>query len=483
MANLRLYQELKFRKIDCFKYINLILFRNIFAYIDLSPKPKVFYFVIYKNKEHHELSQKNGQFTMNKIILFLTTLITFISFNYLLNASDFELSDNKIKTINGIINDYNDKDITQKTTQNLIFEKINKLFPINDNDKDEIKQITKFEILKLATKLTTEKYHKNLNTLKLRYSQIAKEKYKTPQINSQITIEFKYRNKTYKITGTYFGYNGRANGIKVGKRVIPIYDISPKYSYMFDKKICIQKQNILINNKIKKYLKKKQEYLEKQNSIAMQQLEKNNLDAGYIFFNKTWKTPETVTLTLLQKRMSEQNELEDGPKTTNKPKPIYDKKSIDKKLSLDKNNPINKTQSSHQNRELTKDKRNNKQENKKVEDEMFQHIQETLNPTFLYTFILLVSICSILSFVCFILALISLFKNGKTGLGIACVILTFISGLGQIILFFYCWTKSSKFNIRKLMKIWTLSVIINIILIIYLFWKLYSMMLTLLSNQ
>lgn len=57
------------------------------------------------------------------------------------------------------------------------------------------------------------------------------------------------------------------------------------------------------------------------------------------------------------------------------------------------------------------------------------------------------------SLVCFILVVIKMFQNNQTGLGIACLLLCWC--VGPLIAFVYGWIKSSEWNIKNIMLIWS----------------------------
>jgi hypothetical protein len=64
---------------------------------------------------------------------------------------------------------------------------------------------------------------------------------------------------------------------------------------------------------------------------------------------------------------------------------------------------------------------------------------------------------------CFIVVLVKMFQNGKSGLGIACIILTIFCGLGPLIAFIYGWMRSAEWDLRNIMLIWTVCWIIGIV--------------------
>jgi len=55
------------------------------------------------------------------------------------------------------------------------------------------------------------------------------------------------------------------------------------------------------------------------------------------------------------------------------------------------------------------------------------------------------------SLVCLILVVKDMFAEGKTGLGIACIVLTFVCGIGSLIAFVWGWMNTG----GKVMIIWT----------------------------
>jgi hypothetical protein len=55
------------------------------------------------------------------------------------------------------------------------------------------------------------------------------------------------------------------------------------------------------------------------------------------------------------------------------------------------------------------------------------------------------------SLVCLILVIKDMFAEGKTGLGIACIVLTFVCGIGSLIAFVWGWMNTG----GKVMITWT----------------------------
>ena len=63
------------------------------------------------------------------------------------------------------------------------------------------------------------------------------------------------------------------------------------------------------------------------------------------------------------------------------------------------------------------------------------------------------------SLVCLIIAWVQMFKQGKTGLGITSIILTFVCGIGSLIAFIWGWM-SNNVNV-KVMVAWTILIVLG----------------------
>jgi hypothetical protein len=68
-------------------------------------------------------------------------------------------------------------------------------------------------------------------------------------------------------------------------------------------------------------------------------------------------------------------------------------------------------------------------------------------------------VLAIPSLVCLVLVIINMFQNGKSGLGIATIVLTFLCGIGSLIAFVWGWMNMG----GKVMIAWTIFTVISII--------------------
>jgi hypothetical protein len=73
------------------------------------------------------------------------------------------------------------------------------------------------------------------------------------------------------------------------------------------------------------------------------------------------------------------------------------------------------------------------------------------------------TILSLVSLACFVMVVVKMFQNSQTALGIVCIVLA-LCGIGILIAFVYGWIKSSEWNIKNLMLVWTGCIVANILL-------------------
>jgi hypothetical protein len=72
-------------------------------------------------------------------------------------------------------------------------------------------------------------------------------------------------------------------------------------------------------------------------------------------------------------------------------------------------------------------------------------------------------ICGIVSLVCYILVIVQMFQRGKTGMGIACLLLLLLCGLGGLIAFIYGWMNANEWRIKNIMLVWTGCIVVSLL--------------------
>lgn len=73
-------------------------------------------------------------------------------------------------------------------------------------------------------------------------------------------------------------------------------------------------------------------------------------------------------------------------------------------------------------------------------------------------------VLSLVALVCSVMVCVKMFQNNQTGLGIVSLVLMFCSGIGYFITLIYGWMKSSEWNIKGLMMVYTATFVIGSLL-------------------
>lgn len=79
--------------------------------------------------------------------------------------------------------------------------------------------------------------------------------------------------------------------------------------------------------------------------------------------------------------------------------------------------------------------------------------------------LLLAIACGIATFVFFVMVVSQMFKRDQSTLGIICIVLTFVTGMGPLIAFIYGWTKATEWEIKKIMTRWTVAFVFQFVFI------------------
>ncbi len=79
---------------------------------------------------------------------------------------------------------------------------------------------------------------------------------------------------------------------------------------------------------------------------------------------------------------------------------------------------------------------------------------------------LLALACGLAGLVFFVMVVAQMFKRDESTMGIVCIVLTFCTGLGPIIAFIYGWTKAAEWDMKNIMKYWTIAFVLQIVLVV-----------------
>lgn len=68
------------------------------------------------------------------------------------------------------------------------------------------------------------------------------------------------------------------------------------------------------------------------------------------------------------------------------------------------------------------------------------------------------------AFVCYVIVVVKIFQNGKTGVGIAAILTLCCFGIGYIIALVVGWQNADRWSIRQLMLVYSISLGLGILL-------------------
>ena len=402
---------------------------------------------------------------MKKIfyVAFISSLILF-GITYVSANDLFQVSDKKISEINTVIDSETTmNDITETAVQNNILEQIEAKFPVNS--KTPLVELTDFEIAKEMSIITQKQFPDSIESQKEKLKEEAKKLYYDAKHGDTITLEYSVGNNIYEVKGEYKGLNRQGNGINVDHRVIPIFDLLPKYKTLFNKQLRNQKREEYVRAKLNMYIVTRMSFNDEQVDTAKENIINSNENAGYIYVNYKWLKPVDYANSIILEKVRKAEGGEDILSSTDNPTLNELDFSSEKNITFDTGTSFNEFQD---------------------EEISFEDIELPEIPKrAMYTIsaILIVQlILSLVCFICFILILIKMFKAHKIGFGIVCIILTFIIGIGSLLAFIYGWVKSSEIRSKRIMKLWTICIIVNIVLTIIVITEFFNVILTIIEK-
>ena len=91
---------------------------------------------------------------------------------------------------------------------------------------------------------------------------------------------------------------------------------------------------------------------------------------------------------------------------------------------------------------------------------------EPVLPVAIVLLVIPIVILSLVQLVCLVMVIVKMFQHNETWLAIACVVLSFCTGIGGLIAFVYGWMKAGPWGLQKVMLAWTICFVLNLMLLI-----------------
>ena len=233
------------------------------------------------------------------------------------------LSDKKIVNIEKMVNrsfEQNADSQDYDAIKSAVIDEVNEIYPIESGM--EIKKVNYGKIKKEAEEKSTLQYPLTSKQLRETYIKEAGEKFVPAKMNDVITVKYRLgRDELVKVTGEYRGFNRYNNGIKIGRKVVPVFDLlsEDRVKFIKDYRELIKKNYVRDN--VKKYLQEKEKCCVQLITDSIKQIGKDNEAAGYIHAWYEWRSPADVADMVfkfhLLKLMKKNKEIAEGQSADN----------------------------------------------------------------------------------------------------------------------------------------------------------------------
>lgn len=227
-----------------------------------------------------------------KNLIFLLAALCCSLLMFKVSAETESVSTIRLKKIQKLVDSYAEtgKDITSPAVKKNIYKDISTFLTLKPDIKVDAR--TNEAIAKEVRTAVEKSFPDDIKSLRKRVEEEASKKFKMANLLDNVHVEYQRGTKFYTVSGTFYNYGG--NSIRVGDRIIAIFDLMPESRAMFDKEYCNIEKEKFISKKLNDYQQKKIEYSTNLSRKIKDDIIQNNENAGYIYILGNWKTPLEV---------------------------------------------------------------------------------------------------------------------------------------------------------------------------------------------
>jgi hypothetical protein len=203
------------------------------------------------------------------------------------------LSEKRFEKIRKIIQTYEKagEDLADIDVRKAILKEVGEFYSLNPKEEPDLRSYK--EINEEARGLIDKKFPETSNELRRQAQKEASQKYKLCKPLEYVSVRYQRGDKTYTADGIFYSYGG--NSVKIGDRIVAIYDLMPESRYKFDKEYCSRAKQKYVNDTVRDFYKKKTLYsMEVRRKLKDEQIKKNE-DLGFIFAFDKWMSPKEIT--------------------------------------------------------------------------------------------------------------------------------------------------------------------------------------------
>ncbi|OGV34344.1 MAG: hypothetical protein A2020_04675 [Lentisphaerae bacterium GWF2_45_14] len=223
----------------------------------------------------------------------MSLIFIFLTFPAFYSLSDSNgVSTVRLKKIQKIVDSYAEsgRDIASPSVKKSIFKDISGFLKLDPDIKPDTRTLD--DISKEVRSAVEKNFPDDVKGLRRKVEAEADAKFKMVNILDYVSVEYQRGTTYYTVSGVFYNYGG--NSIRVGDRIIAIFDLLPESRAAFDKEYCQYEKDKYISKRLNDYQQRKMEFSTHSSRKIRGEIAKHNEDAGYVFIFGNWKKPREV---------------------------------------------------------------------------------------------------------------------------------------------------------------------------------------------
>jgi len=203
----------------------------------------------------------------------------------------------RLEAIQKIVADYQKagERLSDPDVQKSILSDVAKLMPLTPKEKADTRD-TK-QIAEEARGIVAKKFTLTSADIIKNAEATAATKFAMSSVLDYVYVRYQKGELSFSAEGVFYGYGG--NSIKVGDKVVALYDLVPEHRVKFDKDFNELKKKEFIDGQVREYFDKKNQYNLEIFTKLREEQAKTNETKGYINAWKDWRTAKEIAEVLI----------------------------------------------------------------------------------------------------------------------------------------------------------------------------------------
>ena len=215
------------------------------------------------------------------------------------SANPMAISENKVAFIRDVVKSYVDfkDDITNQTVINMIYDQIEKEFPIQLEGKPDNRSIQ--DLRKEVMRSVQKDFPYSEAAYRKMLQEKAEKLYQTCNEGEKIVLTYIKGKKRYKIHDIFYKFNG--NTVSIGLKTIPFYDLIEEDKVRVSKTYALKKQDAYVSKALSDYLYRRREALLTAETTLVKKQIQDNISAGFVKYAEEWRYPiQVINIRLIE---------------------------------------------------------------------------------------------------------------------------------------------------------------------------------------